>query len=106
METYTLTIVSPRGKVLDQPVESVVVPGYDGEMGILAHHAPLLAALRRGVTRIQAGGKTSFFVTGEGVIEVTPEEVVVLVDTAEQAESLDDAKALLHKPEPAPGKKK
>lgn len=92
MPTFSLTIVSPRGKVLDQAVDSLVAPGQEGELGVLAQHAPMMAGLRAGVTHVRSGDKTLYFATGGGVLEVTRAEVVMLVDFAEAAADVDEAK--------------
>ena len=92
---FKLSILSPRGRILEGAVDSLVVPGVEGDLGVLAHHAPLLAALRRGIMRVTAGGATRLFVSGRGLIEVTRNDVHVLVDYAEPAENDATAKQQL-----------
>lgn len=92
---YKFSLLSPRGKAIDGSVDAVVAPGLDGELGVLAHHAPLIAALRRGITKVTTGAETQFFVTGEGVLEVTLNDVHMLVDNAEKADTLDQARELM-----------
>ncbi|MGB0749811.1 MAG: ATP synthase F1 subunit epsilon [Magnetospiraceae bacterium] len=72
-------LVSPTALVLSEEVEMVVVPGGDGDFGVLPGHTPLLSTVRPGVIDIHEGGKVarSLFVDG-GFAEVTPERVVVL----------------------------
>jgi F-type H+-transporting ATPase subunit epsilon len=92
MAAFKLTLVSPHGKAFEGDCESLVSPGYSGEFGVLAGHAPMIAMLKRGITKITAGSETSFYVTGEGVCEVSKDGVNVLVDTATKTASLDEAK--------------
>lgn len=95
MPTFKLIIVSPRDKVFDQEADSLVAPGTEGEFGVLAHHAPMIALVKRGITKVTADGATRLFVTGGGYVEVAHDEVSMLVDYAARAESIDDAKAKL-----------
>ena len=80
--SYKFSLVSPRGKAVEGDVESVVLPGADGDLGVLAGHAPLICALRRGIAQVTRAGRTEFFVTGEGVLEVSLTGVHVLLRTA------------------------
>ncbi len=89
---YRFSLLSPRGKAVEADVEVVVLPGFDGDLGVLAGHAPLICALRRGITQVTRGGQTQYFVTGEGILEVSLEGVHALVDTAEPAASLEQAR--------------
>ena len=95
MAQFKLIIVSPRDKVFDQNADSFVAPGEEGEFGVLAHHAPMIALVKRGVAHVTVDGQTQYFVTGEGFVEVTHNEVSMLVDFAAKAESHDQAKAAL-----------
>ena len=95
MATFNLSIISPRGKVFGGPAENLIAHGAEGDLGILAGHAPMIALLQRGVGRVDAEGKTLHYVFGEGVLEVSKEEVVMLVDTAEKAESHEAAKLMM-----------
>jgi F-type H+-transporting ATPase subunit epsilon len=73
----------------------LIAPGTEGDVGILTDHAPMTALIRRGIGKVNAEGATQHYVFGEGVLEVTRKEVLLLVDTAEKAESLDAAKLML-----------
>ena len=95
MATFKLCIVSPQGRVFDGPAESVVAPGSEGELGVLAHHAPMVAFLKLGRTSVTADGETKLFVTGQGVIEVEFNEVNLLVDHAEKVESAEKAREII-----------
>ena len=69
--TYPLVIVTPNETVFGDNVESIVAPGSEGYLGILAHHAPLLTALTEGKLKIcQANGETFFFNVHGGILEV------------------------------------
>ena len=92
MRSFQLTIVTPAGKRFDGEAESVVAPGEEGVFGVLAYHAPMIAGLRPGVLTVRAGGVSSFFVMGQGVLEVSAgNSVVVLADAAEPAASREEA---------------
>lgn len=95
MAAYKLTIVGPQGRAFEGECESLSAPGVEGEFGVLSGHAPMIALLRRGITRVAHEGQTSYFVTGEGICEVTWDHVNVLVDTATKVASLEAAKTEL-----------
>ncbi|OGI39440.1 MAG: hypothetical protein A2V91_06495, partial [Candidatus Muproteobacteria bacterium RBG_16_64_10] len=81
-------------QIFSGKAEMVVAPSVNGEIGILPHHAPLLARLRPGLVRIVVDGDTeeSVFVSG-GFIEVQPYVVTILADTAQRSRDLDEAAA-------------
>jgi F-type H+-transporting ATPase subunit epsilon len=94
--TFPLIIVTPDGELYNQPVVALRAPGQQGYFGVLAHHAPLLAAISRGVITITTeNGKTYFSVVG-GVVEVTPAGVSVLADSAQPAASFAEAEKAAH----------
>ncbi len=76
-----LEIVSPEKLLLSRPVDMVVIPAAEGEMGVLPQHAPFIVLLRGGVVRLYQGETVTdrLFVTG-GFAEVTPERITVLAD--------------------------
>ena len=78
-----LEIVSPEKLLLSRPVDMVVIPAAEGEMGVLPKHAPMIVMLRGGTIRLYEAGKVvdELFVTG-GFAEVTPERVTVLANEA------------------------
>lgn len=91
--TIRCEIVSQDRKVFEGDVDIVVLPGADGEMGILPHHAPLLTTLKFGIITIRAKtGEQNFTVAG-GMAEVQPEIVTVLADAAENVAEIDSARA-------------
>lgn len=94
MRGFNLSIITPEGAAYENVVEYAVVPGVEGELGILARHTPLIAAVKRGILRLKRGAETNYLVIGEGFLEVTAEETVLLADTAVQAESLEDARKI------------
>ena len=78
-----LEIVSPERLLLSRPVDMVVIPAEEGEMGVLVKHAPMIVLLRGGVVRLYEGGQVTerLFVSG-GFAEITPLRVTVLADEA------------------------
>lgn len=95
MPTFKLSILSPSGKAFDGEADSVTVPGREGNLGVLYQHAPMIAALRPGISTAKTDGQVAVFYTGEGVIEVSHGEVILLVDEAERVEKAEDASHLL-----------
>ena len=86
MATLRLTVVTPVAPVLDVEVDAVVVPGAEGEFGVLPSHERFLAPLQEGTIRYSAAGRTQqLHVTG-GFAEVTEQRVVILADAAEGVE--------------------
>jgi F-type H+-transporting ATPase subunit epsilon len=90
-----LEIVTQERRVYSaDDVEMVVAPGTEGEMGILPHHAPLITALQEGMMRVKrASGDEEVLAIHGGFMEVLPDKVTVLADTAERAEEIDIARA-------------
>ena len=86
-------IVSQDRMVFAGDVDIVVLPGSDGVMGILPHHAPLLTTLKIGIIKVRSGGKEEVFTVAGGVAEVQPDIVTVLADAAENVEEIDVARA-------------
>ena|SRR3990172_8949892 len=86
-------IVSQDRMVFEGDVDIVVLPGTDGEMGILPHHAPLLTTLKIGIIKVRSGGKEEIFTVAGGVAEVQPDIVTVLADAAENVEEIDVSRA-------------
>jgi F-type H+-transporting ATPase subunit epsilon len=91
--TLRLEVVSPDGRVFTDDVDSVVVPGIEGELGILPHHTPLVTALGTGELRIRQGGTVQFMLISGGFVEVRPEKVVVMAFVAEHSDEIDAATA-------------
>ncbi len=91
--TLRLEVVSPDGRVFTDDVDSVVVPGIEGELGILPHHTPLVTALGTGELRIRREGTVQFMLISGGFVEVRPDKVVVMAFVAEHSEEIDAAAA-------------
>jgi F-type H+-transporting ATPase subunit epsilon len=88
-----LEIVTQERLLYAEDVDMVIAPGSDGELGILPHHSPLLTALSFGELRVKRGGSEESFAIGGGILEVTPQKVTVLADSAERADEIDLARA-------------
>jgi len=88
-----LEIVTPERLAYDDEVDSVVVPGALGELGVLPHHAPLVSTLGVGELRIRKGGSEESFAIVGGFLQVRPDKVVVMAETADLASEIDVAKA-------------
>ncbi len=88
-----LEIVTPERLVYEDEVDSVNVPGIEGELGILPHHAPLLSILGFGELRIRKGGAEESFAIVGGFVQVRPDKVVVMAETADLAAEIDLEKA-------------
>ena len=88
-----LEIVTPERLAYEDDVDSVVCPGSEGELGILPHHAPLLSTLGVGELRIRKGGSEESFAIAGGFLQVRPDKVVVMAETADLASDIDLEKA-------------
>jgi ATP synthase F1 epsilon subunit len=92
-KTFSLSVVTPEGAAFEGEAERLVVPGADGEIGVLARHAPLVAMLKAGEIRIRTGGSWQSFAAGPGYFKVQRDRAIVLVDDAVRAEDIDPAEA-------------
>jgi len=87
-------IVTPEKVILKQEVLAITVPTKTGEITILPNHIPLISALQSGVIEIKTiDNKIETMAVSGGFIEVLPDKVVILADTAERADSIDEARA-------------
>jgi F-type H+-transporting ATPase subunit epsilon len=84
-----LEIVTPERQVYADTVDAVMVPGSEGEMGLLPHHAPLVSMLGVGELRIRKGGAEESFAIVGGFLQVRPDKVVVMAETADMASEID-----------------
>lgn len=91
--TIRCEIVSQDRTVFQGDVDIVILPGVAGEMGILPHHAPVLAILKYGVIKIRRNGKEELFTVAGGLAEVQPDIVTILADAAENIEEIDITRA-------------
>ena len=91
---FDVSLVTPDGAVYEGQAEMIIVPGQIGEIGVLARHAPLIATLKAGSTRVHpGGGEVLEFATGPGFFQVLQDRAIALVDDAVQADAIDDARA-------------
>ena len=95
MSTFEVSLVTPDGPVYEGEIEMLIVPGADGEIGVLARHAPLIAMLNAGSTRVHVKRETEVleFATGPGFFKVEQDRALALVDDAVDAREIDDARA-------------
>ncbi len=91
MPTLRLEIVTPEAKAYSDDVDMVVLPGIEGEMGILPMHVPLMTELKPGELRITKNGQETFLAVGEGFVEITGERVSVMTDMAVEEKAIDEA---------------
>ena len=92
MATFHFELVSPERLLFSGEVEQVDVPGLEGDFGVLAGHAPLVAMLRPGILTVIDGGTRQRIVVFGGFAEVSPGGMTVLADNAVAPEDLDTAK--------------
>ena len=91
---FSVSLVTPEGPAYEGDAQMVIVPGAAGEIGVLARHAPLVAMLKAGSTRVHTGdGQIQEFATGPGFFQVLQDRAIALVDDAVQAEHIDEARA-------------
>jgi F-type H+-transporting ATPase subunit epsilon len=94
--TFSLSLTTPDGAVFDDEAEMVIVPGAAGEIGVLARHAPLIALLKAGSTRVytnREAHEVEEFATGPGFFTVEQDRALALVDTAVNVREIDPAAA-------------
>ena len=91
--TIRCEIVSQDRSVFEGDVDIVTIPGKDGDMGILPHHAPLLSTIRPGVIKVRRNKEELVFTITGGLVEVQPNIVTILADAAESVEEIDVARA-------------
>jgi F-type H+-transporting ATPase subunit epsilon len=92
--TLRLEIVTPEKLAYADDVDSVVCPGVEGELGVLPHHAPLLTTLGYGELRIRKSGREEYFAIAGGFLQVRPDKVVVMAETADMSSEIDLQRAL------------
>jgi F-type H+-transporting ATPase subunit epsilon len=92
--TVKCEIVSQDRLVFTGDVDIVIIPGMEGQMGILPHHAPILTALNYGIITVRLKGHEEHFTVAGGIAEVLPDKVTVLADAAENVEEIDIERAV------------
>jgi F-type H+-transporting ATPase subunit epsilon len=92
---FDVSLVTPEGPAFEGEAEMLVVPGAAGDIGVLARHAPLIATLKAGSTRvyIDRDGEVREYATGPGFFQVQLDRAIALVDDAVLASEIDDARA-------------
>ncbi len=94
MATFTLSVVTPEREIFTAPVESVQAPGMEGSFGVLANHAPMVAALLPGLVRItDADGRELRLFVGGGFFQVSQNTAQLLADSAEFATDINAERA-------------
>jgi F-type H+-transporting ATPase subunit epsilon len=92
--TFSVSLVTPDGATFEGEAQMLIVPGADGEIGVLARHAPLIAMLKAGSTRVHVSDTdVREFATGPGFFHVQQDRALALVDDAIAATDIDDARA-------------
>jgi F-type H+-transporting ATPase subunit epsilon len=87
---FSVSVVTPEGAAFEGDAEMVIVPGAAGEIGVLARHAPLVAMLKAGSTRVHLGdGNVQEYATGPGFFQVLEDRAIALVDDAVTADNID-----------------
>jgi F-type H+-transporting ATPase subunit epsilon len=94
MKTINVNVVTPDGPVYESDVEMVITKAKSGELGILPGHIPLVAPLEITALRLINGKETDFVAVNGGILEVRPEQVTVLAQSAERSEDIDVERAL------------
>lgn len=94
MKTISVSVVTPDGPVYESDVEMVSTKAQSGELGILAGHIPMVAPLQIGVVRLKNGNSTEFVAVSGGFLEVRPDKVTILAQSAEKSSDIDAERAL------------
>jgi F-type H+-transporting ATPase subunit epsilon len=93
-KTFDVSLVTPDGPAFEGEAEMIVVPGAAGEIGVLARHAPLIATLKAGETRVYVTrSEIRAYATGPGFFQVQQDRAIALVDDAVLADEIDDGRA-------------
>jgi len=90
---FDVSLVTPEGPAFEGEAEMLIVPGAAGEIGVLARHAPLVAMLKAGSTRVHTGSEVLEFATGPGFFKVEADRALALVDDAVRAADVDSERA-------------
>ena len=90
---FNVSLVTPEGPAYEGEAVMLIVPGAAGEIGVLARHAPLIATLKAGSTRVHTGSEVLEFATGPGFFKVETDRALALVDDAVRAADVDSDRA-------------
>lgn len=93
MKTLTVSVVTPDGPVLEEECEMLSCKAESGELGILPGHIPLVAPLSINAVRLKHENKTEYVAVNGGFLEVRPDKVTILAQSAEKAEDIDVERA-------------
>jgi len=93
MATIRLEIITAERQVLADDVNVVVIPGIEGELGILPHHAPLMTMIKPGELLIRKDGEETYMSVSGGFLEIRPGKIIILADACERAEEIDIQRA-------------
>lgn len=93
MKTVEVNVVTPDGPVYNAEVEMISTKAQSGEIGVLPGHIPMVAPLQIGAVRLKKGGNTEYVAISGGFMEVRPDKVTILAQTAELAKTIDLARA-------------
>lgn len=93
-ETFHLSVLTPERPVLDEDVVSIIAPGAEGYLGVLAHHAPLITSLVPGkLTVRETSGRVAIYAISGGFLEVSDNKATILADALELPDEIDVARA-------------
>jgi len=87
-DKFTVEIISPDQTILKQETNEVIIPSFEGQMGILNDHIPLITFLRPGIITIKAEGEKKYYVE-EGTVEFSNNNLLILTSTAKDVDNLD-----------------
>ena len=93
MATLRLEIITAERQIFADDVNVVVVPGIEGELGILPHHAPLMTMLKPGELLIRKDSEETYMSVSGGFLEIRPDKIIILADACERAEEIDIERA-------------
>jgi F-type H+-transporting ATPase subunit epsilon len=93
-EKLKLEVVTPKGAVVSQEVDIVTAPGYGGEFGVLANHAPFLSTIKTGVLTYKTGAQEETLMVSGGFCEVSNNKLTFLVESAERGTDIDVDRAM------------
>ena len=91
LDKFTVEIISPDQTILKQETNEVIIPSFEGQMGILNNHIPLITFLRPGIITIKAVGEKKFYIE-EGTVEFSNNNLLILTSTAKNLANFDKSK--------------
>lgn len=93
-QQIALEVVTPSGAVVNEDVDIVNAPGYGGDFGVLANHAPFLSTIKTGILSYESGKKREYLMTSGGFCEVSDNKITFLVESAEFGNQIDVDRAM------------